>query len=47
MSSIELTTLKDPLTLDELGKLDAYWRAANYVSVGRFTSMRIRCCVNR
>lgn len=35
MSSAELASLKGPLMLDELGKLDAYWRAANYLSVGQ------------
>ena len=36
MSTIELaTTSKGPLTPDELAKLDAYWRAANYLSVGQ------------
>jgi xylulose-5-phosphate/fructose-6-phosphate phosphoketolase len=35
MSSVELATLKGPLTHDELGKLDAYWRATNYLSVGQ------------
>jgi xylulose-5-phosphate/fructose-6-phosphate phosphoketolase len=24
-----------PLTADELRKMDAYWRAANYLSVGQ------------
>jgi xylulose-5-phosphate/fructose-6-phosphate phosphoketolase len=27
-----------PLDEDELRKIDAYWRAANYLSVGRSTS---------
>ena len=35
MSSLELATLKGPLTVDELRKMDAYWRAANYLSVGQ------------
>jgi xylulose-5-phosphate/fructose-6-phosphate phosphoketolase len=35
MSSVELATLKGPLAHDELGKLDAYWRATNYLSVGQ------------
>ena len=33
--SSAVATLKGPLTLDELGKLDAYWHAANYLSVGQ------------
>lgn len=36
MSTIELAKIsKGPLTSDELVKLDAYWRAANYLSVGQ------------
>ena len=35
MSSTKLATLQEPLTQEELGKLDAYWRAANYLSVGQ------------
>src|SRR6266516_1671866 len=31
----EATTAADPLTVEELGLLDAYWRAANYLSVGQ------------
>ncbi len=27
--------LDEPLSADELNKLDAYWRAANYLSVGQ------------
>src|SRR6267143_3161712 len=33
--SSAVATLKGPLTLDELGKLDAYWHAAIYLSVGQ------------
>jgi xylulose-5-phosphate/fructose-6-phosphate phosphoketolase len=28
-----------PLSADELGKLDAYWRASNYLSVGQIYLM--------
>lgn len=30
-----MTQLPQPLTPDELQKIDAYWRAANYLSVGQ------------
>src|SRR5262245_16540379 len=29
------TTKEAPLSRDELNKIDAYWRAANYLSVGQ------------
>src|SRR5258706_12591846 len=29
------TTASSPLTADELRKMDAYWRASNYLSVGQ------------
>ena len=32
MATIETT---GPLGVDELGRLDAFWRAANYLSVGQ------------
>jgi xylulose-5-phosphate/fructose-6-phosphate phosphoketolase len=35
MNSVEMATLKGPLTADELGSLHSYWRAANYLSVGQ------------
>lgn len=36
MTTIEPTTLQlSPLSADELRKIDAYWRAANYLSVGQ------------
>ena len=35
MNSVEMATLKGPLTADELGRLHSYWRAANYLSVGQ------------
>jgi len=34
--------IKGPLSREELAKIDAYWRAANYLSVGRSTSTTIR-----
>ena len=33
------TTETDTLTADELRKMDAYWRAANYLSVGQIYLM--------
>ena len=33
----------DTLTPELLGKMDAYWRAANYVSVGQIYLYAIRC----
>lgn len=30
-----MTQIPHPLTPDELQKIDAYWRAANYLSVGQ------------
>ncbi len=35
MNSVEMATLKGPLTAEELGSLHSYWRAANYLSVGQ------------
>ena len=32
-----------PLSPDLLRKINAYWRATNYLSVGKSTSMTIRC----
>ena len=29
--------VKEPLSREELAKIDAYWRAANYLSVGQTT----------
>ncbi len=34
-ATMEQTAPAEPLNLDELQKLDAYWRAANYLSVGQ------------
>jgi xylulose-5-phosphate/fructose-6-phosphate phosphoketolase len=31
----QLTSLEGPLTADELEKINAYWRAANYLSIGQ------------
>jgi len=31
------------LTLELLHRMDAYWRAANYLSSARFISTTIRC----
>ena len=30
-----MATLANPLSAEEVGLLDAYWRAANYLSVGQ------------
>lgn len=32
------TLPSDPLSADELARINAYWRAANYLSVGQKTS---------
>lgn len=34
-STLHLEELNQPLTAEELKKIDAYWRAANYLSVGQ------------
>jgi len=36
-----------PLAADELQKLDAYWRASNYLSVGQIYLFDNRCSANR
>src|SRR6516164_8218700 len=33
--TVRSTTKDAPLSRDELNKIDAYWRAANYLSVGQ------------
>jgi xylulose-5-phosphate/fructose-6-phosphate phosphoketolase len=35
VSSIRVSTSNNPLTTEEQRKMDAYWRAANYLSVGQ------------
>jgi phosphoketolase len=30
-----------------LRRMDAYWRAANYLSVGHITDDNLRCCASR
>jgi xylulose-5-phosphate/fructose-6-phosphate phosphoketolase len=40
MTSAESAVLDKPLQPEELRKLDAYWRAANYVSVGQIYLMQ-------
>jgi phosphoketolase len=35
-------TATEPLTRDELRLIDAYWRAANYLSVGQIFQIQIR-----
>src|SRR5947208_7136038 len=32
---VKLSVTKQPLSPDELRRIDAYWRAANYLSVGQ------------
>jgi len=39
----ELSLKIDTLTPELLRKMDAYWRAANYLSSARFISTTIRC----
>jgi hypothetical protein len=34
------------LDAQECQQLDAYWRAANYLSLVRSTSTQIRCCAS-
>src|SRR5215831_9278744 len=34
-ATVRSTTKDGPLSRDELSKIDAYWRAANYLSVGQ------------
>ena len=34
-ATTELKRVVDPLSPDQLAKMDAYWRAANYLSVGQ------------
>ena len=41
------TTTDAPLSAEELNKIDAYWRAANYLSVGQIYLMTTRSCGNR
>ena len=35
MKTNQITVTDDPLTPELLGKMNAYWRAANYLSVGQ------------
>ena len=35
------------LSAELLHKMDAYWRAANYLRSARFISTTIRCCKSR
>src|SRR5215212_7557029 len=39
MAASTETALSSPLTDDELARIDAYWRAANYLSVGQIYLM--------
>ena len=34
-SVVKSETSRNPLSAEELDKIDAYWRAANYLSVGQ------------
>jgi hypothetical protein len=36
-----------PLQPDDAERIDAYWRAANYLSVGQIYLWPTRCCANR
>ena len=42
-----LQTDEQPLSAEELRKIDAYWRACNYCCVGCCTCARTRCCASR
>src|SRR5271170_7834014 len=35
LNSVRLSVSNNPLNSEELRKMDAYWRAANYLSVGQ------------
>ena len=35
MKTSKMKVTDKPLTPEQLGKMDAYWRAANYLSVGQ------------
>src|ERR671923_208980 len=37
IDSPKLTVSNEPLSPEELSKINAYWRAANYLSVGKFS----------
>ena len=39
-----LSVSNQPLSQEELRKMNAYWRAANYLSVGQIYLYAIRCC---
>ncbi len=39
--------MNEPLSPDLLRKIDAYWRAANYLSVGQIYLLANRCCASR
>ena len=40
-------TREAPLGDEELGRLDAWWRAANYLSVGQIYLWATRCSASR
>ena len=42
-NTIKINVKDKPLSKEILQKMNAYWRAANYLSVGRFISTTIRC----
>jgi len=41
--SASLCVSNQPLSPEELRKMNAYWRAANYLSVGNFYDSRSNC----
>jgi enoyl-CoA hydratase/carnithine racemase len=41
--TLNTKTKTNTLTLEVLLKMNAYWRAANYVSVGQIYLTKIRC----
>ena len=49
MATIEMIDMKDalPLTAEEGRRMNAYWRAANYLSVGQIYLYDNACCASR
>lgn len=42
----EELVFSSPMDPDELQKIEVYWRAANYLSIGQTCLMRIRSCAS-
>jgi xylulose-5-phosphate/fructose-6-phosphate phosphoketolase len=47
MSTTATLPSTEILSAEEHHKIDAYWRACNYLCVGMFIYWRTRCCANR